>query len=419
MNTANDNVVPELKEAVEIAMVTIGALGSTGDEDKDEAVLLAKIREMMFDVKLVEKGQRQLFLKRVNEELKANYSMNKVRKAAPVEAVAKETTASKAAGLLSVDELHGSVTLTNPPAPSDSAEANEAGFLSDVQEALADAGLDKVTLDISLTNETAVADVAPSAAPAIESTQSTLETITMKTETTAQATTASNTTGADKNTVAFNEFLVKLDVAGYKTDESRASLYANFITGHPNLKAVSDSLPKDPSATADAQFFGFVSASEEANSAFEVFLIAQAQLGSDVKNSPKDRSRFDMRGERDDGVRGSWMAVGGAVIGAALEIGHKGSLTVGSAVGAVAGITAAFFAGEYVDTKVEGAFGRQVAAGSVGLVLGSLGSGLGRLTQTHVAPEADLPVLVIGSRSTAPAQTSSLPLGDLSAFGRC
>ena len=109
-------------------------------------------------------------------------------------------------------------------------------------------------------------------------------------------------------------------------------------------------------------------------------------------------------GERDEGIRTSWIAAGSALIGGGMEMTARGGLTAGSAIGTALGGIGAFFAGEQVDNMVEGQFGRYVVGGMVGLALGAGGSALGR----SVMPGSNL--MSLGSSDQAPAEALPAPV---------
>lgn len=216
----------------------------------------------------------------------------------------------------------------------------------------------------------------------------------------------------------FDQFLADLIQAGYANASERDGLYNAFLTNHlhfqPQAQAVSQA--GEAGLSNDAQFFEFISQVKEAEVAFEVFLKSFVP----AQPTAEERSQFSFRGERDDGVRAGWVAAGSALLGAALETGHRGTLSIGSGVGALAGVVGAYFAGEMLDKHIEGQFGRYVAAGTLGLVAGSLGSSVGRLAQGAVleatAQESDagqitLPAVLTTAPSVDPAVAALLGLG--------
>lgn len=86
-----------------------------------------------------------------------------------------------------------------------------------------------------------------------------------------------------------------------------------------------------------------------------------------------------------------WVAAGAAVIGAGLESYANGEVTIGSGVGAAAGVTAAYFLTEKAVqlAKSENAYVNLTLGGVMGLGLGAAGSALGRMGGEYVSPSND------------------------------
>lgn len=402
MNSITNNR-PDYELALEATVEALKTIKANGGSSTSlQAVLKAK----MFDEEYLDRQHRQSFLKRVNEALGTGFSMNQVRKADPTLLVAATSQAiAESEGLLiPVDELHGEASISIPTGPKNSTEE-----------------LDKVwelpqcqieTPEVAAVNEATAPQQAPDSEPTVITTQPstqpsehTMNTNTVISNTTGNSNavavpfvaeaiaavntptpaTAANETNAMNNAQSkspLEVFLADLAIVGYPTPAQRDELYNVFLSENlafqPQAKATAQASPEGLSN--DAQFFAFVSKAPEANTAFQAF----AKTFKPARQSDEQRSRFSLRGQRDEGVRAGWVAVGGAVLGAALETGHRGSLTVGSGIGAVAGIVGSFFAGELLEDSIEGQFGRYTAAGTLGLAVGALGSGLGRMAQGAV-----------------------------------
>lgn len=405
MNSQIERPVYELAlEATIEALKTIK--GNGGDAQTIQAVLKAK----MFDEAFLEKQHRQTFLKRVNEALGTGFSMNQVRKADPtlLAAATSPATAALEGTLIPVDELHGeSVINIQTPAPESVVHSETHQLVGEPgsEEWILNHGQQQnATLEPAPVSGVAVQEqVAPAAtAEQTSNTSNTsLEQPTMKT--TLIALTAVNTpavetaapaasTATNESTVMNNEakpktaleiFVADLVVIGYATEAQRDELYNVFLSENlafqPQASATAKAAPEGLSN--DAQFHTFVSQVPEANAKFQEF----AKTFKPAIQSAEARSRFSLRGERDDGVRAGWVAAGSALLGAALETGHRGSLSVGSGIGAVAGIVGSFFAGEMLEGVIDNQFGKYTAAGTLGLAAGALGSGLGRLAQGAIS----------------------------------
>lgn len=424
---------PEFEVALE---ATIEALKTMKANGGTAQALQAMLKTMMFDEDYLEKQHRQAFLKRVNDAMGTGYSMNQVRKADPASrnAATSKQVADNETLYIPVDELHGEVSISLPTESNNSVNEWE---VPQVQPAASSA------TEQPSTNVTATA-------AANQPTTTSSEHTTMNTTTSqaaavntnavpvafvAEATPAVNTPAAPVAPVApaapvaavapavptpateavtmnnaqtqspLQVFLADLTVVGYPTTEQRDELYNVFLSENlafqPQAKSTAMAGPEGLSN--DAQFFAFVSKVPEANTAFQAF----AKTFKPARQSAEARSRFSLRGERDEGVRASWVAVGGAVLGAALETGHRGSLTVGSGIGAVAGIVGSFFAGELLEDAIDSDFGRYTAAGTLGLAVGALGSGLGRMAQGAVMGRmeqnsegtADVPAISTGGKT--------------------
>lgn len=409
------------RPAFDVALVTtVEVLKALKAGGADSTAVLATLKSKMCDEAFLDRKDRQVFLKEINEALGTGYSMNQVRKADPTLLVAVTTASADVKGpLIEVDELHGEATVKlQPPAPEDIVRTEEHKLVDHAgnQEwVLPNGQQQNPTLEPTPTPSVVEQEPVVTAAATEQTSNTSLEQHTMTNSAIAQqaapaATTSS--TAANTETVAMNTapsktpleiFVADLSVLGYPTDEQRQELYNVFMAQHlqfqPQAKASAQAAPEGLSN--DAQFHAFVSTVPEANTAFQTF----AANFKPARQSAEARSRFSMRGERDDGVRAGWVAAGSALLGAALETGHRGSLTVGSGIGAVAGIVGSFFAAEMLEDVIENQFGRYTAAGTLGLAAGSLGSGLGRMAQTAVMGRLDQGV------ESAPTLAAPAPAG--------
>lgn len=106
-----------------------------------------------------------------------------------------------------------------------------------------------------------------------------------------------------------------------------------------------------------------------------------------------------------------WVAAGAAVIGVGLETYANGEVTIGSGVGAAAGVTAAYFLTEkaVAMAKSENAYVNLTLGGVMGLGLGAAGSALGRMGGEYVSPsnDQDLQLDQPGEVYTSPLPTTS------------
>lgn len=439
MNSITNNR-PDYELALEATVEALKTIKANGGSSTSlQAVLKAK----MFDEEYLDRQHRQSFLKRVNEALGTGFSMNQVRKADPTLLVAATSQATvEAEGLLiPVDELHGEATLDlQVPSPESIARSEEYQLVDNAgsQEwILAKGQQQNATLEPLPANGTVEQEPVAVATTTTEQTSTTSSEHTMNTNTVisgttgntnaaavpfvAEAATAVNTptpATATNETNAMNNaqsksplevFLADLAIVGYPTPAQRDELYNVFLSENlafqPQAKSTAMAGPEGLSN--DAQFFAFVSKVPEANTAFQAF----AKTFKPARQSDEQRSRFSLRGQRDEGVRAGWVAVGGAVLGAALETGHRGSLTVGSGIGAVAGIVGSFFAGELLEDSIDSQFGRYTAAGTLGLAAGALGSGLGRMAQGAVMGNLNQNSEDVPAALPAPIVTGSNTIG--------
>lgn len=409
------------RPAYELALeTTIAALLAVRADGADNKALLGVLRAKMWDESFLEKGHRQTFLKRVNEALdqRPPFSMNQVRKADPTMlAAATSTDINK---LIQVDELHGEVVLGNQtgslemlpesaPVTRESAASSFAGDVTVVAGDLTEQATqtnsntsqeqDTMNND-KLTIRQAAAILNPHVAPnspalrVVNNEESEMPSTAPKSQ--------------------FDLFLATLVQAGYANAGERDELYNAFLANHLNFASQAQSAAQAGEAdlSNDAQFFEFISQVPEAEVAFKTFLTTFVP----AQPTAEERSQFSFRGERDDGVRAGWVAAGSALLGAALETGHRGNLSVGSGVGALVGVVGSFFAGELLDKHIDSQFGRYVAAGTVGLAAGALGSGAGRLAQAavmgNVAQESEgTPVLPTPASTPAIAPSVAAMLG--------
>lgn len=408
------------RPAYELALeTTIAALQAVRADGADNKALLGVLRAKMWDESFLEKGHRQTFLKRVNEALdqRPPFSMNQVRKADPTMlAAATSTDVNK---LIQVDELHGEVDLgnqngslemlpesapvTREPAirsvPENTSD-QEAAFAAVVQPNSNTSQEQDTMNNDKITMRQAAAILNPHVAP----TSPALHVVNNE-----ESEMPSNTPKSK-----FDQFLAKLVQAGYVNASERDELYNAFLANNLHLASQAQSIAQAGEAglSNDAQFFEFITQVEEAEMSFFDFLKAFVP----AQPTAEERSQFSFRGERDDGVRAGWVAVGGALLGAALETGHRGTLSIGSGVGALVGVVGSYFAGEILDKHIDSQFGRYVAAGTLGLAAGALGSGAGRLAQGavmgNVAQESDgTPVLPTPASTPAIAPSVAAMLG--------
>lgn len=366
------------RPAFELALsTTIDALKAIKADGADLPTTLGTLRAKMFDEAFLEKQHRQTFLKRINETLDTGFTMNQVRKGDPtlLAAATEVHFSALEEPMIAVDELHGTTTLNTVHAAGHA----EALIVNNVKDH-----------EWVAVNEAPQTNEQTSKPSSEQDTMHTLKGVfdqkavdqanaaTAATATTTQG----NTMKAEQTVSKFDQFIGVLAAAGHTTDVARDALYNAFLAGHLNLQplaqaAAASSKASNAGLSNDAQFFDFISKVPAAESAFALFLTTyKPQVVEVVK---EERSRFSFNGPRDEGIRSGWVAAGAAVLGAVLETGHRGSLSVGSGIGAVAGVVGSYFAAEMLDEHIDNQFGRYVAAGTLGLALGSIGSGLGRM----------------------------------------
>lgn len=368
---------PAYDLALETTLTVLQALKAEG---ANQPTLLATLRSKMFDEEFLEKQHRQTFLKRVNETLGSEFSMNQVRKADPtlLAATTAKSVSEIEGTLIPVDELHGSSVLEL------SQQAAET-YVNNVKENWVDPAAQATEQAAPVADEPKELEQAVNTQPTISLEQHAMPLgQEIKQETNTNSTTTSATKDADMNTATqptpFELHLAEVVAIGYDTDVKRNELYNAFLAANLDLQPQAQATA-NAKLNNDEQFYEFISATPVTLVAFFKF----AEGFKPARQSAEARSQFSLRGERDDGVRAGWVAVGGALLGAALETGHRGSLSIGSGIGAVAGAVGSFFAAEMLESKIESDFGRYTMAGTLGLAAGALGSGIGRMAQTAIA----------------------------------
>lgn len=397
MNDVNRPVFELALETTVAALIAIRADGASKE------VVLGTLRAKMFDETFLDRQHRQTFLKRVNEAIGTGYSMNNVRQADPtlLAAAIDVNVNSIKSELVEVDELHGSVDIAGLGRSPSLDHAAENVTILPIEEGRVVQSNEHV-LDLTTHHSPEVSTAALSQqhqhirlesetnhGPAEQDT-------TMKTSptTTSVNSNEASNMATEQPKSKFEQFMARMDQAGAKSGELRDKIYNEFLVAHQQFQE--EASTKAAAAAAndsnDAKFFEFLSTNDAAGNAFAAFMVARdaaIKAGTHTADVVKEvvaeaKSRFSFTGDRDEGVRSSWVAVGSAIVGAALETGHRGEITIGSGLGAVAGIAGAFFAAEYVDKKIDSQFGRYVGGGILGLSLGALGSGLGRMAQNGV-----------------------------------
>jgi hypothetical protein len=343
MNTQNEQV----KQTADMLVAVVTNLRAEG---APEAMLLAYLKSVMLDQAQVHTRDRQPVLQLVNSQLGTKWSFNQVKKA---EEYRKEPAPVK------VQELTGTAQVNVSGQPA------EASFAKD--------GLVGEHLHQQQTNNAETS--APDQAGQTNSN-------------TTSNTSEENNMNAKVNDTTLNTadsvkgFELAMGLVGRTTPALRAEGWAGYIATSPDLTA---------------QWGAFLATADQTKSFDENFVIFGEGLGEEVgspmvqgfvrwcsANQPtdgsqySDKSRYSLMGDRDEGIRTSWIAAGSAVIGGGMEMMARGGLTVGSGIGTVVGGIGAFFAGEQVDNMVESQFGRYVAGGLVGLAFGAGGSALGR-----------------------------------------
>lgn len=184
----------------------------------------------------------------------------------------------------------------------------------------------------------------------------------------------------EKATKDFDGFIMFLSSKGMIDGGLRAQAFLNFLEGQPEVQArwatFSAAAPAD--MDSDHRIYNFLDSEQEFTKSYMVYLMTEFKMEDLSAGAAEAKSRFTLMNDRDEGVRSSWIGAGAAVVGGGMEMVARGGLTVGSALGTVAGAIGGFFAGELIESNIENQFGRYVAAGTVGLALGAGGSALGR-----------------------------------------
>jgi len=366
MNTKNDQVA-------NIASMLVAVVSKLRTEGAPEAVQLAYVKTVMVDQSQVATRDRQPVLQMVNNQLGVNWSFNHIKKAGEF---------NPEPAPVRVTELSGTAQVAVAGQP------NEATF---IEKDLAGEHVHQQPVNNSTTT-------APDHNGQTSFNANEQDTNTMNAQTTKAADLQKAIAG----------FEIAMIAVGRTTPEQRATAWVAFLSTAPELTAKWDafSLTADQSKGFDENFVTFSEGlgDEEGSQAVHGFMRWCAVNQPKDDGHYSDKSRFSLMGERDEGIRTSWIAAGSAVVGGGMEMMARGGLTAGSAIGTVVGGIGAFFAGEQVDQYVDGQFGRYVVGGMVGLALGAGGSALGR----SVMPGSNL--VSLGASDQAPVEALPAPV---------
>lgn len=366
------------------ASMLVAVVSNLRTESAPEATQMAYVKSVMLDQSQVATRDRQVVLQLVNNQLGTKWTFNQIKKAG--EFVPGDT------GPVKVQELNG-VSQVNV-----GGQPNEASFVEP-----------KLTADHAHQQSTSQSTTtAPDHNGQTTSNANEQDDNTMNAQANMNNDTAQSVQG----------FEVAMIAVGRTTPEQRAAAWIAYLATSPELTAKWDAflLAADKATSFDENFITFSDnlGEEEGSQTVHGFMrwCAANQPKDDAHYA--DKSRFSLMGDRDEGVRTSWIATGSAVIGGGMEMFARGGLTAGSAIGTLAGSVGAFFAGEQVDEHVESQFGRYVVGGMIGLALGGAGSALGR----SLLPGNSL--INMGTAEVVPAAIEVLPApqqGQVGFFG--
>lgn len=329
------------------ASMLVAVVSRLRAEGAPEAMQLAYVKTVMVDQTQVSTRDRQPVLQLVNNQLGVNWSFNHIKKAGDFNPEKPPVR---------VTELNGSAQVNVAGHP------DEATF---VEKHSADDHAHQQPVNQSTTT-------APDQNGQTSSNANAQDTNTMNAQ-------ANNTADLNKSVQGFE---VAMIAVGRTTPEQRAAAWVAYLSTAPELTAKWEAfnLTADQSKPFEENFVIFSEnlGEEDGSQAVHGFMRWCAANQPKDDGHYADKSRFSLMGERDEGIRTSWIAAGSAVVGGGMEMFARGGLTAGSAIGTVVGGIGAFFAGEQVDDMVESQFGRYVAGGMIGLALGAGGSALGR-----------------------------------------
>lgn len=342
MNTKNEQVA-------NTASMMVSVVTKLRAEGAPEVVQLAYAKTVMLDQDQVATRDRQPVLNLVNNQLGTKWSFNQIKKAGDF---------NPEPAPVRVTELNGTAQVNVAGQP------NEATFVEKNANSAGDhAHVEPVTQSTT---------TAPDHNGQTSSNANEQDTNNMNTK-------ANNTADVNKSVQGFE---VAMIAVGRTTPEQRAAAWIAFLATAPELSAKWDAflLAAEQGKTFDENFVVFSDGlgEEDGSTAVHGFMRWCAANQPKDDGHYADKSRFSLMGDRDEGIRTSWIAAGSAVIGGGMEMFARGGLTTGSAIGTVVGGVGAFFAGEQVDNHVESQFGRYVVGGMIGLALGAGGSALGR-----------------------------------------
>lgn len=385
-------------------------------EKKTRNEILVELNKLIHDVELFTKSQRANVVRELNKAFNMNVSMSEIKRAIKTVNTAKSDKATPVDGLsgkatldLDLNGQHESVAAAAPAsspaaAPAATVEKNEPNFT------LVDDTKPTTETNTTIQENNTMAPI-----------KETLATVSERIA-----------VGAPQTHAEKVETLkIILASAGATTEEARNELINGFIAANPSLAVTWNLMKAYPQGEFgvtgalvaymeidkenEAKFKAYLSPVDPAAPAAPVAPVADPAAVAAAAAAPakpevsvavaveapglKERVMTTIRGNRETGFSSGVVAAATAVVGGGLEMAFKGSATIGSGVGTVAGAVGAYFLGESTDKLMESETGRYLLAGAIGVVAGGLGSRIGRGVQDeYVNPSSE----VTGALETLP-----------------
>lgn len=420
---------PVFKDSLETVQERIKALQA---EKKPRNEILIELNKMIHDTELFSQKQRANVVREVNKAFGLKVSMSEIKRAiktvntaAPGKATPVDGLTGKATLDIEKRDTNAQEQAVAPKAPEAPAAATPARKRGETMTLKGD--------DTTATTSSTTTSENNTMAPI----KATLQTVSDRIAVDAPK-------SHEEMVAALNAILAE---AGATTEEARNELINGFIAANPSLTATWNLMKNYPQgehgitgllvaytemdpgnkAKLEAYLQPVADANDPAAPAAPVADLAAvtaaaangtlaidpaAAAAAGVPGQPevavavevatagvKEKFMTTIRGNRETGFSSGVVAAATAVVGGGLEMAFKGSATIGSGVGTLAGATGAYFLGNATDNLMESETGRYLLAGAIGVVAGGLGSRIGRGVQDeYVSPSSE----VTGALETLP-----------------
>lgn len=179
-------------------------------------------------------------------------------------------------------------------------------------------------------------------------------------------------------------FIKNMELCGHNTMEKRKRVYDIFVGIYPEHQVALNAAYLINN-NFDEVFFEYIFQREEAT----------AQFYQIINTSANANKTGSVNGEAEQNAK--WFATGAAVLTVIGEAVTSGNVTVGSAVGGIAGIGLAYFAQDVLTRHVDHTYGKYAAAIATGSLLGLGGATAGRMAEGKLVgmfSKEDVPVVI-------------------------